>query len=139
MKVFDTDVLTDILRGVPAVVQRGALIPPEKQAIPIVVAEEILRGRLNAIRQAEAGRLPITIARAYELMRNSLSDLRDVTILPYTDNAELLFRKWRAQKIRVATHDLRIAAVCVDHDGELASRNRRNFDLVPGLKVEYWS
>jgi tRNA(fMet)-specific endonuclease VapC len=138
MIVFDTDVLTDVLRGVPRMVERALLIPPENQAIPVVAAEEILRGRLNAIRQAEAGRLPLTIAAAYELMRKSLSDLRNVTILPYTENAELLFQKWRAQKIRVGTHDLRIAALCVDCDARLVSRNRRHFDLVPGLKVEYW-
>lgn len=139
MIVFDTDVLTDILRGVPRIVQRAKLIPPEDQAIPIVGAEEILRGRLNAIRQAEAGRLPLTIAHAYELMRKSLSDFRNVTILPYTDSAELLFHEWRSQKIRVGTRDLRIAAVCVDHDAKLVSRNRRDFDRVPGLHVEYWS
>jgi predicted nucleic acid-binding protein len=93
MTIFDTDVLTDILRGVPRVVQRALLIPPEDQAIPIVVAEEILRGRLNAIRQAEAGKLPLTIARAYELMRESLADFRKIVILPYTDRAERLFRE----------------------------------------------
>ena len=139
MIVFDTDVLTDILRGVPSIVKRAKAIPPEEQAIPIVGAEEILRGRLNAIRQAEAGKLPIAIARAYELMRKSLYDFRNVTILPYTDRAEVLFHEWRAQKIRVATHDLRIAALCVDHNAKLASRNRRDFDRVPGLNVEYWS
>ncbi len=91
MKVFDTDVLTDILRGVPGVVERSMLIPPEDQAIPIVGAEEILRGRLNAIRQAEAGKLSITISRAYELMQSSLSDFRNVVILRYTDHAEAAF------------------------------------------------
>ena len=138
MIVFDTDVLTDILRGVPDVVERAMLVPPENQAVPIVGAEEVLRGRLNAIRQAEAGKLKISIARAYDLLRSSLSDFRNVMILPYTDHAELLFQKWRRQKIRVATHDLRIAAICVDHKAKLASRNRRDFDLVPGLEVEYW-
>jgi tRNA(fMet)-specific endonuclease VapC len=139
MTVFDTDVLTEILRGVPRFVQRAMLIPPKDQAIPIVGAEEILRGRLNAIRQAEAGKLRITIARAYELMRESLSDFRKVTIPPYTDRAEMLFQEWRAQKVRIATHDLRIAALCVDHNAKLASRNRRDFDRVPRLSVEYWS
>ena len=139
MTVFDTDVLTDILRGVPGIVERAMLIPPEEQAVPIVGAEEILRGRLNAIRQAEAGKLRITISRAYELMRNSLSDFRNVTILSYTDRAERLFQKWRAQKIRIGTRDLRIAALCGDHEAKLVSRNRRDFDHVPALMVEYWT
>jgi tRNA(fMet)-specific endonuclease VapC len=139
MIVFDTDVLTDVLRGAPDIVRRARQIPREEQAVPIVVVEEILRGRLNAIRQAEAGRLSLTVARAYELMRETIHDLRSVLILSYTDRAEILFNEWRAGKIRVATHDLRIAALCVDQGAKLVSRNRRDFDRVPGLIVEYWS
>jgi predicted nucleic acid-binding protein len=33
---------------------------------------------------------------------------------------------------------LRIAAICVAHSATLISRNRRDFDQVPGLMVEYW-
>jgi tRNA(fMet)-specific endonuclease VapC len=139
MIAFDTDVFTDLLRGVPKIVERALAISPADQGISIVVAEEILRGRLNAVRQAEAGKLRITVASAYELLRESLSDFRRLAILPFTDHAESLFRQWRSQRIRVATHDLRIAAVCIDHGARLASRNRRDFDKVPGLEVEYWT
>src|SRR5271166_3423978 len=123
MIVFDTDVFTDLLRGVPRVVARAAAIPPADQAIPIVVAEEILRGRLNAIRQAEAGKLRLTVANAYELLLESLSDFRKLAVLRFTDSAESLFRKWREQRIRVATHYLRIAAIAVNLGARLASRN----------------
>src|SRR5438128_2576009 len=128
MTVFDTDVLTDLLRGVPSVVQRAAKIPWSDQAIPIVAAEEILRGRLNAIRQAEAGKLRLPVPSAYELLLESLSDFRRLTILRFTDRAEMLFQQWRVQRIRIATHDLRIAAIVVNHQARLASRNRRDFD-----------
>jgi predicted nucleic acid-binding protein len=40
--------------------------------------------------------------------------------------------------LQVATHDLRIAAICVDHRATLVSRNRRDFDRVPELAVGYW-
>ena len=139
MTVFDTDVLTEILRGTPEIVERAMLIPPEDQGVPVVAVEEILRGRLNAIRQAEAGRLRITMARAYDLLRESPSDFRRLLILPCTDRSELLFREWREHGIRIATHDLRIAALCMDHGAKLVSRNRRDFDRVPRLTVEYWS
>jgi tRNA(fMet)-specific endonuclease VapC len=138
MTVFDTDIMTEIFRGTAAIVERAKRIPPEEQGVPIVAVEEILRGRLNAVRQAEAGRIRISITRAYDLLRESLSDFRRLIVLPYTDQAELLFREWREQRIRVATHDLRIAALCVDHGAKLVSRNRRDFDQIPGLTVEYW-
>jgi tRNA(fMet)-specific endonuclease VapC len=47
-------------------------------------------------------------------------------------------RQWRHQRLRMATHDLRIAAICVTHVAILITRNRRDFTQVPGLRVEFW-
>jgi tRNA(fMet)-specific endonuclease VapC len=138
MKAFDTDVLTELLLGNAEYASRAALIPPNEQAVPIVVVEEIVRGRLNVIRQAEAGKARLPIERAYELFEQTLHDLREVTVLSYTPQAEALFQQWRSQKLRLGTHDLRIAAICVAHAATLISRNRRDFERVPGLTVEYW-
>jgi tRNA(fMet)-specific endonuclease VapC len=44
---------------------------------------------------------------------------------------------WRLQRIRVPTHDLHMAAVCVIHTATLISRNRRDFVQIPGLRVEF--
>ncbi len=55
MKAFDTDILTEILAGNPAYAERIANVPLEEQSAPLVAIEEVLRGRLNVIRQAEAG------------------------------------------------------------------------------------
>ena len=49
MIVFDTDVMVEILRGNPAIVERAARFSPNEQSISVVVVEEILRARLNAI------------------------------------------------------------------------------------------
>jgi tRNA(fMet)-specific endonuclease VapC len=139
MIAFDTDVLTEILLGNPVFTERANQIPASEQAVPVIVIEEILRGRLNSIRQAEAGKSKITLERAYELFQRSLVALRPTNILPYTSQAETLYQEWRQQKIRVAPHDLRIAAICVAHTAELKSRNRKDFEQIPGLKVEFWS
>jgi len=139
MIVFDTDILVEILRGNPAIVERAAGFSSNEQSISVVVGEEILRARLNAIRQAEAGNLRITLPRAYELFERSLQELRNFAVLPFTSDAESLFHEFRSRKIRVATHDLRIAAISIAHRVKLVSRNRRDFDRVPGLDVEYWS
>jgi tRNA(fMet)-specific endonuclease VapC len=138
MIAFDTDVLTEILSGNRRFVDRAAAVPVSEQSIPIVVIEEVVRGRPNTIRHAEMGRAKISIARAYELFSQSLTDFRRLAVLPYTFGADCFFRQWRDQKVRVSTHDLRIAAICVDRSAILVSRNRRDFDRVPGLSVEYW-
>ena len=47
MIAFDTDVLTEILLGNATYVTRAAAIPLHEQAVPVIVIEEIMRGRLN--------------------------------------------------------------------------------------------
>ena len=137
MTVFDTDVFVEILAGNASFVERRAAIPPDQQAIAIVTVEEVLR-RLHAIRRAEAGKGRITIQRAYELLGRTVSDFQRLTVLPYTAGCDSLFHDWRERKVRVSTHDLRIAAICCGHSAVLASRNRRDFERVPGLSVEFW-
>ncbi len=106
--------------------------------MPIIVVEEIIRGRLNVIRQAEAGKSKVSIDRAYQLFQDTFDDFRYLQILSYTPQAELQFQQWKKQKIRISTHDLRIAAICIAHDATLISRNRQDFEKLPELTVEYW-
>jgi tRNA(fMet)-specific endonuclease VapC len=138
MTAFDTDVLTEILLGNAEFVARASAIPDHEQAVPIIVIEEIMRGRLNVIRQAEARKSKISIEQAYGLFEETIRDFRRVQVLSYTSQAEFFYRQWRQQNIHVSTHDLRIAAICVAHGARLVSRNRRDFERVPGLTVEFW-
>jgi len=138
MKAFDTDILTEILAGNPAYAERIAKLPVAEQTVPIVAVEEILRGRLNAIRQAEAAKGRITIEQAYVLFERTLDDLREVKVLSFTEPAEALLKEWRKKKIRGSTHDLRIAASFVVSSATLVTRNRRDFQNIPGLSVEFW-
>ena len=138
MKAFDTDILTQILRGNPGYGERVALIPVAEQALPILAVEEVLRGRLNTIRQAEAGKAKITIEQAYQFFEQTLKDIRELTVLSYTPQAEVQYQEWRKQKLRGSTHDLRIAAICIAHSVTLVTRNRRDFEHIPELSVEFW-
>ena len=71
MKAFDTDILTEILAGNLAYASRIEAVPLEEQS-PIVAVEEIRRGSLNSIRQAEAGKTRITIDQAYQWFEETL-------------------------------------------------------------------
>jgi tRNA(fMet)-specific endonuclease VapC len=138
MIAFDADVLSLILEGDAQLSHRASQFPPQDQAVPVVVVEEIFRGRLNSIRQAEAAKGRLTVERAYALFEATVVAFRQIIILPYTSQADNLYREWCNRNVRIGTHDLRIAAICVAHSARLASRNRRDFDRVPGLQVEYW-
>ena len=103
-----------------------------------MVIEEIIRGRLQVIRQAEAGTARVDLARAYALFEQTIRDVQRLTILAYTSQADIHYRQWRQQRLRIPTHDLRIAAICVAHTARLIPRNRHDFEQVPGLLVEFW-
>ncbi len=64
MIAYDTDVLTELLLGKKEFVERAAVIPAAEQTVPIIVVEEIIRGRLEVIRRAEAGKAKITVEAA---------------------------------------------------------------------------
>ena len=44
----------------------------------------------------------------------------------------------RAQRIRIGTMDLKIAAIALVHDALLLSANLRDFQQVPNLRVANW-
>lgn len=138
MKAFDTDILTEVLAGNPAYAERIETVPLEDQSAPVVAVEEVLRGRLNVIRKAEAGKARISIDEAYRFFEETLDALRELKFLSFTPQAEALLMEWRKQKIRGSTHDLRMAASCVAQSVTLVTRNRRDFERIPGLSVEFW-
>ena len=139
MIAFDTDVLSLILLGHEPTVKRASAIPLSEQFVPIIAIEEILRGRLNAVRQAESGQGKLDLSSSYLFLELTISAFRGLNMLSHSSAAETLLQKWRQQKVRGSSHDLRIAAICVTHGATLVSRNRRDFERVPGLTVEFWS
>jgi tRNA(fMet)-specific endonuclease VapC len=60
-------------------------------------------------------------------------------IVPFSAIARDRYRELLQQKIRVGSHDLRIAAITLSVGGILVTRNRRDFEPVPGLPIEDWS
>jgi hypothetical protein len=100
---LDTDVFTDVLYADPAVVARLAAVPVAEQVLPVVALEELIRGRFNVVRQAEAGRGRATLEEAYARFQLTVTSTRAFTILPYTVAADGLVRAWRAAKLRIGT------------------------------------
>jgi tRNA(fMet)-specific endonuclease VapC len=139
MTAFDSDVLTLMLAGDPAYLTRLHGVAPADRYVPVVVAAEVTRGWLNAIRRAEAGKGRMSLVRAFEKFDQGLENLAEYHSLPYTPAADALVRQWRTAKLRVGTNDLRIAAICIDHGAKLVTRNARDYALVPGLNLEVWN
>ncbi len=139
MIAFDSDILTLIWEKVEPYCSKADQIPLADRGIPVVAAEEVLRGRLNQIRKSEAGRFKITLPAAYAFFEFTLSALRGGTYLPFTSGAEQLVGSFRSAKISVKAMDMRIAAIAIANNATLVTRNARDFRLIPGLQLDVWT
>ncbi len=104
-----------------------------------MVAEEVLRGRLDQVRKAEAGKAKVTLPEAYAFLAFSLDSLRGGHSLPFTTDAERLIAGWRSARIRVKAMDMRIAAIAMSNGATLVTRNASDFKLIPGLSLDVWT
>ncbi|BDA70614.1 hypothetical protein CAL7716_047800 [Calothrix sp. PCC 7716] len=139
MWILDTDHLTLLLQGNPTVVNKLAAKAQGEVVITVVTAEEQIWGRLSVIRQASQASNAEKLVRAYLKFRLALDDLMRFTILDFTQEAYLEYQELRRQKIRVGTQDLRIAAIALSIDATVVTRNQRDFNQVPGLRLEDWT
>jgi tRNA(fMet)-specific endonuclease VapC len=139
MWVLDTDSLSLLERGNPKIQERLRQVNPDSVAISIVTAEEKMKGRLAAINSLSGIERVDRLAIAYRDLQSSIEDLQTLTILPFSESAKDRYRQLLQQKIRVGSHDLRIAAIVLSIEGILVTRNRRDFEKVPGLQIDDWS
>jgi tRNA(fMet)-specific endonuclease VapC len=79
------------------------------------------------------------LVNGFRLLQNLLNDYPLHPILSFDDSAMDEFLRLQAQRIRIGTNDLRIAAIAKVNGVKLLSRNLRDFKHVPGLDVEDWT
>ena len=77
--------------------------------------------------------------RAHDMFQRILADFAAIAVASFDLPASNAFESLRASKIRVATMDLRIAAIALPNDWTLLSRNSVDFGRVPNLHVEDWT
>jgi tRNA(fMet)-specific endonuclease VapC len=63
---------------------------------------------------------------------------QEFEIILFDEAAARLFDDLRAQRLRLATMDLKIAAIALVNNAILLSANQRDFERVPGLRFENW-
>jgi len=139
MTVLDTDILSDFLHGRADVVAKVLTVPTAKLSTTIVTAEEALKGWLKFVANATGNKTDSALVKGYAQLHQAMFAVTKLVILPYTPTAHTIFLAWRVAKVRIGTQDLRIAAICVAHDATLVSRNKRDFDKVPELKLSVWN
>jgi tRNA(fMet)-specific endonuclease VapC len=136
--ILDTDHLSLLERGNALIQRRLQQMAVGSVAITIVTAEEQVKGRLATISGLSGIEKVDRLALAYRTLQTTLDDLKTFPTLPFSDIACDRYRELLQQKIRVGSHDLRIAAI-TSVGGVLVTRNRRDFERVPELQIEDWS
>ena len=133
--VLDTDVLSHYARGTEPILSRVDACPRQDRAITVITVEEQVSGWYTLLRQA---RRPSDVARAYRALADCVHFLADWTILPYTEAAMARVDGWSGMKLRVKAQDLRIAAIALEHNAIVVTRNLRDFNRIPGATTEDW-
>ncbi|MEA5618128.1 type II toxin-antitoxin system VapC family toxin [Cronbergia sp. UHCC 0137] len=79
------------------------------------------------------------MARGYALLLETLNGFANAPVLPFDSQAIAIFDEMRKQKVRVATMDLRVAAIAISNNLVLLTRNTGDFSKVPNLIIEDWT
>ena len=134
--ILDTDHITLYQAAHPIVQRRVNALDDTRLFVTIVSYQEQTAGWLAQIQRAQT---PIKTVRAYQWLQDTLNYFARQQVLSFDETAALYMQQFQQQRIRVGTRDLRIAAIALANNCTVVTRNRRDFERVPGLSVVDWS
>ncbi len=134
--VLDTDTLSLLLRGHAGVANRVAAKSSDQLALTIITIEELLSGWYTRIRRA---RTDEALERAYLALQQSVEFTSQVNLLPFDKPAIIRCNQLRPLHRRIGTNDLRIAAITLENNATLVTRNASDFSLINELRIENWA
>jgi tRNA(fMet)-specific endonuclease VapC len=134
--VLDTDILTLYQRSHPDVVRNVQSRPLDQLAVTIISVEEQLSGWYTELRQAKK---VDQLARTYQRMTDAVRFFVRFHLLTFAEPAIVHYQALRAAHRRLDKDDLRIAAIVMEDDHTLVTRNTKDFLQIPGLRIEDWS
>jgi predicted nucleic acid-binding protein len=140
MTLLDTDTFTLWHREREKVVARvaAARAGGEEIALPAFVRAQALRGRLDGLLKAGTPDDVIRMQAALDELETRLATFR---VAPFDGAAAVIFARLAALKSlrKAGLADLLIACVALAHDATLVTRNTKDFQGVPRLKLDNWA
>jgi tRNA(fMet)-specific endonuclease VapC len=137
--LFDTDIFTLAHLGRHGLRERiGAEKGANEVVISLVTRIEVLRGRFDAVLKAADG---AALVRAQDLLMQSEAYLAEFRVVPFDAPAVTEFDRLREDKKarKAGRNDLLIACIALAHDATVVTRNAKDFENIPGLKLENWA
>jgi tRNA(fMet)-specific endonuclease VapC len=137
--LLDTDHVTLLERGgTEGATIRSRLAPlfPGEVATTIISYEEQMRGWLAYVAQFHSVEKQVE---PYHRLERGLRFFCAIPLVPFDERAVEVFQRIWLARPRIGTMDLKIAAIALANDATLLSRNLRDFQKVPDLRVEDWT
>ena len=135
--LLDTDTLSLLQYGHPAVVKRINQTPTIDIAISTISLHEQIQGWQNSVARAR-DRAQLALVHQFMVAR-LLPSWSQFSVIPINEPALGRFDQLVGMRLNVGAMDLRIAAVALEYNLTVVTRNLRDFRRVPALITEDWS
>ena len=138
--LLDTDTVSNYLdkrRQHPLLHDRILNTSPAQLCISIITVEEMLRGALDVVRQAQTNRR--SVPPAYAFLQELFEALHTFSIQPYTEEADRLYQGLPPEVKRVGKNDCRIAATALAAGCVVITTNVGHFARILDLHIEDWT
>jgi tRNA(fMet)-specific endonuclease VapC len=134
--LFDTDQMSLYQTGHPRVLTNVVRHLADQLAVSVITVEEQLTGWQQALRSA---RDDPRRADVYQRMALTVENLAGWSILPFSLAAMSRHTGLVRQRLNVGSNDLKIAAIAMELQAVVVTRNLRDFGRVSGVVCEDWA
>ncbi len=139
MYLLDSDSVSLFLhhRGQqPYLEQRILTTDSERLWISIITVEEAIAGAYKIINKRNSSDGGLSGCR---LLREVMRSYATFQMLPFSPQASEIYRNFPAVVKRIGKGDCKIAAIALEHDLTVITRNVSDFRAIPAVKFEDWT
>jgi len=131
--ILDTDIVSLFQHNHPSVTAAIRLHAPIEIAITVLTVEEQLSGWYKELRRTNK---PQLLASVYDRMARTTQFLGRLQILSFSEPAILRWQRLKRLKLNTGKTDLRIAAIALEQNAVVVTRNARGLALLlPRLPI----